>query len=211
MRASTQIRTCFAHTHYALFLLRPQVRCCSDVKLSASWGTLRSGCAVWGESDAVWTCKRGKTYTEAEAICKNAGARLCTAAELVAGCAAGTGCGFDNALVWGVLPSPSPPPISPPPPSPPPPSPPPPSPLRSPSQKLPKVRLTFLAAVSVNDFANASAGLQSSIAKAAGVRPGAVAITFETARVRITASITLEAGEMVPPLVRVRLAGLGWG
>ena len=80
----------------------PQVRCCSDVKLSPSWQSRRRGCSVWGESDAGWPCARDKTFTEAEAICQAAGARLCTAAELVAGCAAGTGCQFDSELVWGV-------------------------------------------------------------------------------------------------------------
>ena len=79
-----------------------QVRCCSDVKLSPAWGSRRSGCSVWGESDAGWQCARDKTFAEAEAICQAAGARLCTAAELVAGCTAGTGCQFDFDLVWGI-------------------------------------------------------------------------------------------------------------
>ena len=57
---------------------------------------------MWGESAAgSWGCGREKTFAEAEAICQTAGARLCTAAELVNGCAAGTGCGFDVQLVWG--------------------------------------------------------------------------------------------------------------
>ena len=93
---------------------RPQVRCCSDVKLSTAWGSLRPGCSVWGASNAGWGgCTRDKTFAEAEAICQAAGARLCTAAELQGGCTAGTGCQFDFELIWG---APSPPPPSPPPP-----------------------------------------------------------------------------------------------
>ena len=91
---------------YALYMLstplpRPQVRCCSDVKLSPAWGSLKSGCSLWGASNAGWPCTRDKTFAEAEAICQAAGARLCTAAELADGCTAGTGCQFDFELVWG--------------------------------------------------------------------------------------------------------------
>ena len=55
-------------------------------------------------------CARDKTFAEAEAICQAAGARLCTAAELLGGCATGSGCLFDFDLVWGV-PSPPVPPM----------------------------------------------------------------------------------------------------
>ena len=55
---------------------------------------------MWGGSDAGWPCARDKTFSEAEAICQAAGARLCTATELLYGCAAGTGCQFDSELVW---------------------------------------------------------------------------------------------------------------
>ena len=79
-----------------------QVRCCSNVKLSPAWGSLQPGCSVWGASYAGWPCTRDQTFAQAEAICQAAGARLCTAAELVAGCTAGTGCGFDLDLVWGI-------------------------------------------------------------------------------------------------------------
>ena len=81
-----------------------QVRCCSDVKLSPAWGSRRSGCSVWGESNAGWPCTRDKTFAEAEAICQAAGARLCTRDELVSGCTAGTGCGFDFELNWATAP-----------------------------------------------------------------------------------------------------------
>jgi hypothetical protein len=65
---------------------------------------------VWGASNAGWPCARDKTFAEAEAICRAAGARLCTTAELEDDCTAGTGCLFDFELVWGVL-SPSAPPV----------------------------------------------------------------------------------------------------
>ena len=55
---------------------------------------------MWGESDAGWECARDKTFAEADNICQSAGARLCTTAELLNRCAAGTGCEFDKELVW---------------------------------------------------------------------------------------------------------------
>ena len=56
---------------------------------------------VFGASNSGWPCSRDKTFAEAKAICEAAGARLCTAAELAAGCTAGTGCQFDFELIWG--------------------------------------------------------------------------------------------------------------
>ena len=112
----TPVPVLYAHVLYACFLRpclnrrpnrtphprgRIQVRCCSEVKLSVEWGYRRTGCSVWGESDAGWPCTRGKTFAEAEAICQAAGARLCTADELEGGCTAGTGCQFDFELIWG--------------------------------------------------------------------------------------------------------------
>ena len=107
VRACTQPNPSHACALYAFaHRARPypfgQVRCCSNVKLSPAWGSLQPGCSVWGASDAGWPCTRDQTFAQAEAICQAAGARLCTAAELVAGCTAGTGCGFDLDLVWGI-------------------------------------------------------------------------------------------------------------
>ena len=93
-------RTCSMHTHRAPF--HGQVRCCADVELSPAWPSRRSGCPVWGASNAGWPCTRDKTFAEAKAICQAVGARLCTATELRSGCTAGTGCQFDFELVWGV-------------------------------------------------------------------------------------------------------------
>mgnify|MGYP001321283409 CR=1 FL=1 len=111
-------------------LTRGQVRCCSDatddeapantgwrkVSLGASTGMdpklPLSDCSVWAGSDADWECAKEKTFAEAEAICKAAGARLCTDVELEAGCTIGTGCSLDTELVWGVR-TPSPPPAPP--------------------------------------------------------------------------------------------------
>ena len=57
-------------------------------------------------------------------------------------------------------------------------------------------RLTFVAGGSVSDYSDTSS-LQSSIAREAGVSSSAVVIIVEAASVRITASITLEAGATV--------------
>ena len=111
-RSGRAARGARLHAVHALFYHaqcpshRPQVRCCTDVKLSPAWSSPRSGCSVWGASNAGWPCAREKTFAEAEAICQAAGARLCTAAELADGCTAGTGCQFDFELVWGVPPPP---------------------------------------------------------------------------------------------------------
>jgi len=109
------------------------VRCCADERISDSWKKI-DGCSVWGESNGGFPCAHEKTFVEASSICELAGARLCSAAELAAGCTEGTGCGHDRDLVWSSdeepsSASPSAPPSassSPPPPSP---SPPPLSPL----------------------------------------------------------------------------------
>ena len=72
--------------------------------------------AVWAGSEPGWECtadkQNHKTFAQAEEICKTAGARLCTDAELGAGCTIGTGCSLDIELVWGVR-TPSPPPAPP--------------------------------------------------------------------------------------------------
>ena len=40
------------------------------------------------------------TWSEANRICRNAGARLCTLKEVTGNCASGTGCAFDIYLIW---------------------------------------------------------------------------------------------------------------
>eukprot|EP00951_Prasinocladus_malaysianus_P014453 scaffold109934_cov41-Prasinocladus_malaysianus.AAC.1 len=54
--------------------------------------------------DSKWpgqtTCLSDLTWTEADLACTNAGARLCTLAELENEEARGTGCKFDTELVW---------------------------------------------------------------------------------------------------------------
>ena len=82
------------------------MRCCSDTQLSDAGWKKNEGCSVWGGSDEGFACKESQTLAQAIAICYGAGARLCTVAELEAGCAAGTGCNHDYNLVWA---SPSPP------------------------------------------------------------------------------------------------------
>ena len=45
-------------------------------------------------------CVTSSSWRHAAAVCAAEGARLCTLAEVVAGEAAGTGCGWDNEVVW---------------------------------------------------------------------------------------------------------------
>eukprot|EP00039_Didymoeca_costata_P020193 m.340411 g.340411 ORF g.340411 m.340411 type:complete len:924 (+) comp19286_c0_seq1:195-2966(+) len=64
--------------------------------LGNNWRLQGDAC---GESD-VPQCNNDKTFYEAQSICENIGARLCTSAELRANTARGTGCGYDNKYVW---------------------------------------------------------------------------------------------------------------
>lgn len=81
-----------------------EVRCCSDVMI-AGW-VRNSGCDVWGESDVDnGQCNHGSTFEAAEAVCSEAGARLCTSAELASDCTGGSGCQHDFDLVWSSTPA----------------------------------------------------------------------------------------------------------
>ena len=56
---------------------------------------------VCGETKAMsGTCPRQQSWDAAKALCQAAGARLCSASELEANEARGTGCDYDNELVW---------------------------------------------------------------------------------------------------------------
>ena len=75
----------------------------------------KGSCSVWGSSlvdaDVVFGnplaegCKHNQTFTQAKAICDDAGGRLCTVAELEDGCTLGTGCGHNRNLIWAALPT----------------------------------------------------------------------------------------------------------
>jgi len=62
------------------------VRCCSQ------YGTVCESIQVG--------CLAERTYAEAESVCTSRGMRVCTRAELDTDLCCGTGCGFDNQLVW---------------------------------------------------------------------------------------------------------------
>ena len=96
-----------------------EVRCCSD-SFIGGWSQRRDTCP-WTESNApeMGGCHEDKTFDEAETICADANARLCTAAEMQADCIRSTGCGHDSDLIWaGDIPDggePAAPPAAPPP------------------------------------------------------------------------------------------------
>jgi subtilisin family serine protease len=84
-----------------------EVRCCADERLDDTWiqNENEDNCSVWSKSRIPQLnnprgCNRGKTLAQATAICDSVGARLCTRVEMENDCAAGTGCKFDNALIW---------------------------------------------------------------------------------------------------------------
>ena len=63
------------------------------------------GNQLWHESDSAdnpgfaGTC-HVSSFDAAEALCESMGARLCTKAEVEGGCVAGTGCSYDDELIW---------------------------------------------------------------------------------------------------------------
>ena len=75
-----------------------EVRCCSDVA-KEEW-IKNDGCDVWAASNIDGQCHHDKTYDEAAEICSDAGARLCTSAELKNDCTRSSGCVHDRDLVW---------------------------------------------------------------------------------------------------------------
>ena len=93
--------------HCALDTVQHPVRCCADTDPNSAgftgW-TNRGGTCPWAESnnyaEGFTACEAAMTFSEAETMCTDAGARLCTQAEVAASCTQGTGCNFDGALVW---------------------------------------------------------------------------------------------------------------
>jgi len=76
-----------------------EVRCCANTRLDSSFKKRRN-CSVWASSRIDGSCLYELNHSEAEAACSSIGARLCTALELKKNCARGTGCGFDNNIIW---------------------------------------------------------------------------------------------------------------
>ena len=77
---------------------REEISCstCTDL----GWRLTGDSDTVCAESDDGFACTTGIVFSEAEETCMLAGARLCTADELIAREGQGTGCGHDNRLVW---------------------------------------------------------------------------------------------------------------
>lgn len=77
-----------------------------------AWPELEFGLVeTCGESEVVYdanaktyVCAQPSVHADAEAVCRAAGARLCTYTELVAGEARGSGCGHDFRFVWSATP-----------------------------------------------------------------------------------------------------------
>ena len=85
-----------------------EVGCCADSEVD-NFAQV-SGCSVWSARDPGDSeCQHGLNFNDAQTFCESVGGRLCTAAELDAGCTRGTGCQHDFDLQWsrasGVPPS----------------------------------------------------------------------------------------------------------
>eukprot|EP00037_Helgoeca_nana_P030120 m.368738 g.368738 ORF g.368738 m.368738 type:complete len:1171 (-) comp28116_c0_seq8:190-3702(-) len=75
------------------------VTCCSDTMITGFRAPIND-CPVFAVRDGGGvTCLQG-TFAAARNLCLSAGARLCTAAELVVGCGTQTGCGHDTSMIW---------------------------------------------------------------------------------------------------------------
>ena len=81
------------------------VRCCSDIdRYSDSWRKNKVSCP-WSESKLFpksggYACFSSVTFDTAVAICAADNARLCTENEVNSYCTSGTGCGYNNVLIW---------------------------------------------------------------------------------------------------------------
>jgi len=75
-----------------------EVRCCSDT-MAPGYTKKGEGCP-WVISRIDDICYADKIHSEAIEVCESEGGRLCTAEELLRGCTSGTGCGYDEHLLW---------------------------------------------------------------------------------------------------------------
>ena len=91
-----------AGTCWGQCVRRDEITCNTCADLGWPVGNHGAGDAdtVCGESDDGFSCTTAIVFSEAEQTCMLAGARLCTADELIAKEGQGTGCGHDNRLVW---------------------------------------------------------------------------------------------------------------
>ena len=82
-----------------------EVDCCSETRLFNQFRRRgRATCAgdvwAWRRGGAGGRCQNDKTYAEAEAICTEIGARLCTAEELETDCTRNMGCGHGKCICF---------------------------------------------------------------------------------------------------------------
>merc|ERR1712127_760585 len=62
--------------------------------------SFNNNCDVLGASKIGGVCYHSKNFFEASDLCKDAGGRLCSRAEMESKCTSGTGCLHDIDLVW---------------------------------------------------------------------------------------------------------------
>jgi len=75
------------------------VRCCANTQIDSTYRKWE-WCDVWASSYFDGQCLDPMNHAEAAKICSIIGARLCTVQELKLNCAALSGCGYDNHIVW---------------------------------------------------------------------------------------------------------------
>lgn len=76
-----------------------EVRCCAEKKPKTGRWFWKRKCGIYAASE-VPKCQDAKSFAEAKKICKDIGARLCTADELKKDCGKWTGCMHDMDLIW---------------------------------------------------------------------------------------------------------------
>eukprot|EP01043_Picozoa_sp_COSAG02_P063358 COSAG02_NODE_8958_length_2382_cov_11.174332_1_plen_460_part_10 len=78
-----------------------EVQCCSDADLGGWPYCFVDGSTVFSaRQQGELECTHDATLAQAIATCVAVGARLCTTAEIRAGCGVGTGCGHNLDLLW---------------------------------------------------------------------------------------------------------------
>ena len=114
LACGASVGACSGQTQVANINESHEVRCCKDSSTNPGdpWRRFRpvsngGTCPnnIWGESeDANGVCQDASNYEDAELMCAELGGRLCTAAELLDDCVRGTGCDFDDEMIWSSSP-----------------------------------------------------------------------------------------------------------
>eukprot|EP00951_Prasinocladus_malaysianus_P043485 scaffold543694_cov41-Prasinocladus_malaysianus.AAC.1 len=78
----------------------PSALCCSELPAAFRTTGASAAAGVCAASEPTGSCLADVSKASAAAECEAAGARLCTLSEVQAWATKGSGCGFDNHMIW---------------------------------------------------------------------------------------------------------------